>query len=233
MRPALTLLSLVTALALFGVVGGARAGGAQAPTPVTSAPVTLPPITLSSPECRPDIGTVTLGSAKPDAASARMAQIFAEDQAARQGGPGNIDWNRVAQEDERRREEVLGLLKAGRLARGQDFYHAALVFQHGDCSDHYFFASQLARAALARSVTQAGWLYAATFDRWQLSQGQPQKYGTQFVAPEPCAFRLAKYDPDTTDAERSRYGVPPLAAALAQAEELSAGCRANRKGQNF
>ena len=126
-------------------------------------------------------------------------------------------------------DQAVPILKAGRLVRGQDFYYAAFVFQHGDCSDHYFFASQLARAALARSVPQAGWLYAATLDRWQLSQGQPQKYGTQFVAPEPCAFRLARYDPDTTDAERSRYGVPPLAAALTQAEELSAGCRANRK----
>lgn len=205
--PLLFLLTLSPALA---------GGGGEAPT-----------VTLNNPNCHPVIGTVKVRTGTDLAASQRLAQLFAQDQADRAVQP--IDWSKVAPADQARRREALQLLNAGRLSRGEDFYHAAFLFQHGDCPQHYELANLLAQQAMRRGYPSAGWLYAATFDRWMLSLGRPQKYGTQFVTePEGCVVKLAQYDPATTDAERTRYGAPALAVALRQAEKLSALCNARR-----
>jgi hypothetical protein len=51
-------------------------------------------------------------------------------------------------------------------------------------------------------------------------QGQPQKYGTQYIAEDGC-WKLWDIDPATTDTERAGWDVPPLAEALAQAAEMT------------
>lgn len=60
--------------------------------------------------------------------NAEMTAIFEADQAARQAGP-DIDWEVVSREDEARRVRTKALLDAGALQSGDDFYHAAFVFQ--------------------------------------------------------------------------------------------------------
>ena len=63
---------------------------------------------------------------------------------------------------------------------------AAMVLQHGNDSSHYRIAHELAANANEKGVnTQrwskgtAEWLMKATYDRWMLSIGKPQVYGTQ------------------------------------------------------
>lgn len=211
-RAAPTFLLLLVSLALAG--GGAR----QAVTVHIDSPAS----------CRPAVGSVVFG-VKPDAeASRRMTQIFTEDQNAR-GNP-NIDWKKVAWEDQKRRFETLNLLKEGRLSSAQDYLGAAFVFQHGECPQHYQLANLLAGQAIARGGGQeARWIYAATYDRWQRSLGLPQKYGTQYLSMgEGCHFQLEEYDLRTTDEERAKYGVPPLKEALARADQLNADCLKNQ-----
>ena len=58
-----------------------------------------------------------------------MAEIFAADQAIRNGGP--IDLQAMGAGDAERRRRTLELLDHGALATGPDFYAAAFVFQHG------------------------------------------------------------------------------------------------------
>ncbi|PNY81757.1 hypothetical protein [Deinococcus koreensis] len=140
-----------------------------------------------------------------------------------------IDWSTVAREDEARRAQTLTLLRAGRLTTPTDLVGAAFLFQHGNCPQHYRLANLLSAQAIARGDERARWLYAATYDRWQRSLGQPQKYGTQYVSVgEGCQFQLEPYDPATTDRERARYDVPPIAQALAQADEINAECEKNQ-----
>lgn len=104
------------------------------------------------------------------------------------------------------------------------------MFQHGNCPQHYQLAHLLAGQALARGAPASdtlplGWLFAATFDRWQLSLGRPQAYGTQFLlVQEPCSYALAQVDSVTTDAQRERLAVPVLGMARAQADILTAEC---------
>ncbi|MBL8820373.1 MAG: hypothetical protein JNL58_30395 [Planctomyces sp.] len=59
-------------------------------------------------------------------------------------------------------------------------YHAAMILQHGDSPEDYKAAYYLALAADEDGMSEARSLWRAAYDRWQVSIGQPQKYGTQF-----------------------------------------------------
>jgi hypothetical protein len=92
-----------------------------------------------------------------------------------------------------------------------------MVFQHGERLEHFWRAHELAlKAAELGHPQPARWLAAAAYDRWLMCQGQPQKYGTQYIAEE-VYWKLSDIDPATTDTERAAWGVPPLAKALARA----------------
>lgn len=210
-------LAAALTLALLGVAQAG--GGARTPTVLT----------LSGPACSPNPGRVVIGVQSDAAATRQMTEIVTADQAARSPGVGGIDWDTVAREDRERRNQTLALLRAGRLGSGADLFAAALVFQHGDCPQHYELANRLSAAALARGDDRARWLYAATYDRWQRALGRPQKYGTQYVSMGvPCAFRLEPVDPATTDAQRAEYDVPSLAEALARADQINVECEQRR-----
>jgi len=195
--------------------GAAWAGGAEGGVLATFA---------DAPGCSPAVRIVRVGE-RPDAqASARVQALFALDQQDRQGV---INWDSVAPRDQARREEVKTLLAQGRLTTAGDFYAAAFIFQHGTCAAHYRVANLLAQQALQKGHAGAGWLYAATLDRWLLSQGKRQRFGTQYTGDaQGCRFKLAPVNLEATDAERARYGVPPLAESEARADEMkSPSCR--------
>jgi hypothetical protein len=162
--------------------------------------------------CEPPIGNISFGKHEDIALTERMHALFTADQAARQAEP--IDWARLSAEDERWRIEVLRYLTHGQLCHGQSLFYAAFIFQHGDCPDHYWLAHQLAAGALEGGYEQARWIFAATLDRYLLSTGQAQKYGTQYCMHENGECELQPYDPATTDAEHQQYNVPILAEQL-------------------
>lgn len=66
----------------------------------------------------------------------------------------------------------------------------------------------------------ARWIYAASLDRYFRSIGEPQKFGTQFIVVN-GQWELQPYDPVTTDEERKKYNVPPLAQQLKYAEDMN------------
>ena len=66
------------------------------------------------------------------------------------------------------------------LQSGDDYLHAAFVFQHGAKPDDYLKAHLLAMVAVARGQPAALWIGSATLDRYLQSIGQPQVLGTQF-----------------------------------------------------
>jgi hypothetical protein len=70
---------------------------------------------------------------------------------------------------------------------------------------------------------QRGWpLAAEALDRALFLQGDNQRFGTQFVY-EPVLARWILYpiDPATSDAERQRFGIPPLSALRAYEARLN------------
>lgn len=62
-----------------------------------------------------------------------------------------------------------------------DIYHLAFLFQHGQTPEDYSKAHELAIEAEKQGREEAKWLTAATEDRYLLSLGKKQKWGTQFM----------------------------------------------------
>jgi hypothetical protein len=110
--------------------------------------------------------------------NARLTQFFNADQSSRHGK--DIDWKKVAAEDEIRRQEVHHLLESGEVRTASDYFHAALVYQHGQRPEDFLLAHVLAVNAISLGDRNARWLVAATLDRYLLANSQSQIYGTQF-----------------------------------------------------
>lgn len=146
------------------------------------------------------------------ASNPELAALYEADQAARQSS-GSLGVE-VATRDRTRRARVHELMAQGDLASGRDYFHAALIFQHGDEANDYLLAHALATTAIAMGEPMAGELAAASLDRYLQSIGQSQIYGTQFKVPnDGSEVTQGAYDRDLLpDAARTAVGVPGLAA---------------------
>ena len=146
-----------------------------------------------------------------------MTRIFQADQADR---APPIDWTKVSPADAQRRGATRKLLAAGRLHTGEDYLHAAYVFQHGQETNDYLLAHTLATIAASKGVQGGLWIAAATLDRYLMRSGQSQIYGTQYMGSEKT--QLMQQDPYDrsliSDAMRRDLGVPLQAE---QAETLA------------
>jgi hypothetical protein len=147
-----------------------------------------------------------------------LRELYEADQGDRRAEPPPPG---VVERDAWRRRRVAELLDAGAVQEGEDFHHAAMVFQHGDRLEDYWRAHELAGRAAELGYRRGRWLAAAAYDRWLMHQGRPQKYGTQYRV-DGDRWVLHEVDPATTDAERAEWDVPPLAEARQRAERMSA-----------
>jgi hypothetical protein len=154
--------------------------------------------------------------------------LFLADQSERNDHPeyDTPEYWRLRERDATRRHRVSEMLAEGGLAAPEDYYHAALIFQHGESVEDIWQAHELAQRAVDMGATtstcykDSRWLAAAALDRWLMYQGRPQKYGTQFVS-DGKRHRLWDLDPATTDEERAESNVPPLEEQLKRAELLT------------
>ncbi len=155
-----------------------------------------------------------------------LRQLADADQADRTAGgrtvPARENWPDIVERDRARRRRVAELVEAGALSTGADHYHAALVFQHGEAPEDNWRAHELARRAAELGERRGRWLAAAALDRWRMSQGRPQRYGTQYQEVD-GRWVLWDVDPTITDQERAAWDVPPLATAARMAEQLGTG----------
>lgn len=137
-----------------------------------------------------------------------LAELYRQDQDDRRGV---VIWTaEMDARDAQRRRMVRGLLAGGHARTAADHYHAAMVLQHGDGPDDFQRAHELARTAERMGSEPARWLSAATLDRWLLSQGQPQRYGTQFTDVGGTWYLDRMDTLAVSDAERRRAGTRTL-----------------------
>ncbi|KFE69572.1 TPR end-of-group domain-containing protein [Hyalangium minutum] len=150
---------------------------------------------------------------KNEGSNPELIQIGEDDQQDRRGnGLGPDDWKKVSERDRQRRQRVTELLAAGAAKTGADFLAAALVFQHGDTLEDFAKARELAAEAARKGHPMGLWLTAAAWDRWLMKAEQPQRFGTQYTLDKATKqMRLYPVDPSVKDAERERWGFPPLA----------------------
>ena len=149
-----------------------------------------------------------------------LRRLFDEDQDDRKTGTIDAD---MAKRDAQRREQVLGELRSGRLRNANDYYRAAMVFQHGESADEIRLAFSLAWTSAqmgGKKKDRALWLSAAAWDRIMMRLQKPQWYGTQHAANDAGSeFSLYQIDEDAvTDQERTRMNVPVLSEAKKRVE---------------
>jgi hypothetical protein len=138
-----------------------------------------------------------------------------QDQADRRGrgiAEGGIERDRL------RRRRVEELIEGGALQDAKDYFHAALVYQHGEQLEDYWRAYDLARKADALGFRTN--LAACAYDRWLMNQGKPQRFGTQSRTIN-GRYTMWDVDPATTDAERAEWNTPTLAELRRRVDELN------------
>ena|SRR5439155_1578759 len=121
-----------------------------------------------------------------------LQALYEEDQADRQAFE-QLDHEQlqlVLQRDRARRQRVEELVEREALQTAEDYFHAAMVFQHGETLDDFWRAHELVRKGAELGHPNCRWLSAATYDRWLMNQGKPQKYGTQYTARDNKPYRL-------------------------------------------
>ncbi len=121
-----------------------------------------------------------------------LIEIYKNDQNERKSE--NIDFGELYLNDSLRRVRVNQLLDAGKIKTGKDYARAAMVFQHGKDSVDFSKAVEFIKIAIDKDTTINKWLYAAATDRYLLSKGQPQIYGTQYSKEGDGPWKLDKID---------------------------------------
>lgn len=151
--------------------------------------------------------------------SLELKELFDRDQSERQELRDNCDdADRVDQllaNDARRlirAREIYSEYEAGALLlANEERVQLAFLFQHSIEGDDYRKAHEL-----GSSAGEAGaWIAAAAEDRWLLSKGDKQKWGTQFTRDNQQAPMLSDEESGVTDDMRRERGIPSRAEQLA------------------
>lgn len=150
--------------------------------------------------------------------------LYEADQSERTGN--NIDFGKLFENDRKRRVEVTRIIKEQGLHTSSDYFHAAMIFQHGETIEDYKMAFSLAWMStfLDPENKTAKWLTAATWDRIHTSKGLPQWYGTQFfkeAMDSPWVLEKV-HESAVTDDERIELGVPTLEQSMEKVREMNA-----------
>jgi hypothetical protein len=162
-------------------------------------------------------GCVAGGRAEREGpASREIEQLFRADQTDR---TPPADGRQLTQEeflavgarDLARLKRAREIYRLNLLASPRDFYHAAVILQHSwdstTAADDHLLAHELAIIAFAGKVPGAGYLVAASEDRFlQDDLHRRQRFGTQYP-PEPGL----EAGEGITDSLRARFDVPSLA----------------------
>ncbi|NQV52090.1 MAG: tetratricopeptide repeat protein [Flavobacteriales bacterium] len=149
-----------------------------------------------------------------------LVEIYKNDQGDRQ--PAEIDWSVVSSRDSARRARVLDMLEEGLVRTSKDYQNAAMVFQHGGDSTSYGMAVKLMEESIELDPEANKWLLAAATDRYLLSIGKLQIYGTQYHRIKDEPWQLSEMDTtQITDAQRKEYGVETLAEQKEKVKQLN------------
>ncbi|MHC4402173.1 MAG: hypothetical protein ACYTG0_21095 [Planctomycetota bacterium] len=154
-----------------------------------------------------------------------VTRLFKADQSARSDffemTPARLQ--AMLTKDRARRARVRELYQGGFLKTAADYYHAAMVFQHGETPEDFLLAHELSVAALALGDDRGRWLSAATEDRFLRSIGRKQRFGTQYGKGDAAndQWELFPVDETAPDSIRKVMGCPTLSEAKLKVKELN------------
>ncbi|HKO61752.1 MAG TPA: hypothetical protein VJV03_11375 [Pyrinomonadaceae bacterium] len=117
--------------------------------------------------------------------NAELLRMHNEDQADRSPADGKaIDWSTVAPRDKARLARTKELYHENQLTTANDYYHAALILQHGTVPEDFLLAHEFCVVAISKGKNDkhTRWLAAASEDRFLMNIGRPQRFGTQYLS---------------------------------------------------
>jgi hypothetical protein len=167
----------------------------------------------------------SISCSKAQINNAELQKMYNDDQTAR--SKANIDWLKLNKADSLREKRVYQLLKSKQVLTAPDYENAALIFQHGADSVAYKMAVKMMEKAFEIDLNINRWLLAAATDRYLVSIGKPQIYGTQYYK-ETREGPFLICDLDTTkitDEERRKFNVPTLAEQKLKLIEMNRNIR--------
>jgi hypothetical protein len=156
----------------------------------------------------------------PETDNLRLEELYAGDQKDRESAlttQQQVDQLRAR--DLARRKEVLEMMGGGQVNTVNDLYRAAVIMLHGAEPKEFLAAHRLAVMASVNGHKPARWLSAASLDRFLMSIGLPQTYGTQFEHDAEAGryqLRLPIDDASLLHFEKRFFNVPPVIERLAQ-----------------
>lgn len=157
--------------------------------------------------------------------SRELRELFDADQADRKALQGK--WNdpelskTMIDNDSKRliraREIYEEHMSRTALLSSEELIQLAFLFQHSPESDDYRKAYDLGEAA----GDEGKWIAAAAEDRWLLSKGEKQKWGTRFLNETEQAPMASDEESGITDEMRAQREIPPRAEQLSMHIRLS------------
>ena len=138
-----------------------------------------------------------------------LKHLFTEDQNDRK--LNKLSAEQIRLNDKKRSERLREIIDSGMVQSGRDFYYAAFLLQHGEFPADYLKAHSFAVMSLARNEPDAAWIAVASLDRYLMSIGQPQIYGTQTMTANDGGVTMEPYDRALiSDQLRTAANAPPL-----------------------
>lgn len=118
-----------------------------------------------------------------------------------------------------RRDQVATILAKRGVQAAEDYFRAAIIFQHSSLAADHLMAHVLATIAAYKGDKQSRWLSAAALDAYLRSTDKPQIFGTYYLAK---GDRML--DPSfLSDALREEFCIPPVAEQEKNVELLKNG----------
>jgi hypothetical protein len=152
----------------------------------------------------------------PEQISNELQEMYKADQKARTENLLQANKEQYFHDEDTRAQrasEIYSLYKKGKINLSPlDFGHLAMIFHHREGSENYKIAFELAKKSADGGIEEAKWLQAAAEDRYLISIGRNQKWGTQFKKTANGWEYDAPLDPDNvsqmTDEMRRSMNVP-------------------------
>lgn len=109
-----------------------------------------------------------------------LSKMFENDQRLR--STPKLDIEAIIKQDAQNIQQAIKMVRDGKVRTANDYFHAAVVMQHGQNYEDYRLALSLAQVAsiMDPENSNARWLIAAAWDRALRSKNRPQWYGTQY-----------------------------------------------------
>jgi len=136
-----------------------------------------------------------------------LLRLFQQDQGDPRANRTADDASATAARAKVRRDKLARLLASGSVVTADDYYRAALLYQHSDSTDDLLMAHVLATVSGFNGNYMGRWLSAAALDKYLRWGGRPQIFGTQYFATGDRRLNAAFL----SDVLRREFCVPILA----------------------